>query len=600
MTPAETIATFSRCLFTDEDIVEVRRLDSCRSTWHAAKDLHLVADELTQENRTGQHIHISANPRRNSGGKASKDVAMCRCLFADLDKTTPDAAQKLLDSTRLPKPTLTVASGHGIHLYWRLAEPITELATWTRFQKDLIALLNSDPAIHDPARIMRLPGFTNHKAPPAPCEIVEADANRTYELAELHECIPERVGASTESPNGGTALPRKPATVDVFARVERYAATWEPASEGERNIAAYRHAAQLARGFNMSPEDAWPFLSQWNERNSPPLSEDELRGVITNGRQYGTEPVGQKQDRRNTAPPTDSLPPLPDPPWATIREVGQDERYKQGLVPITTGFAVLDKILGGFRPEVLYILAGRTGSAKSTIAANICRRVAVSGHKVLLFKLEESIHEATWRIHAAAAQVPLNTLLGGASRADDDERASLKDGWELIRDLPIRLSDVRDINAIRRISKAHAESGGELIVIDQLGMIDIPECEIGYARATAASNGLRLLARELHIPILAVTQVNRPASMKTQQLTCNDLRDSGALENDAGGVILVNGVRRSDGPRWSTDPLTLQILIGKNRYGRVTTAKDAPLELLWWPRMCRVEDAAPAYREVAE
>ena len=85
----------------------------------------------------------------------------------------------------------------------------------------------------------------------------------------------------------------------------------------------------------------------------------------------------------------------------------------------------------------------------------------------------------------------------------------------------------------------------------------------------------------------------RPAAKAKDHLSIHDLRDSGCIENDAAAVILVDRVRRQDGPIYSGSELVryLQILIGKNRYG-VTTDPEQPLELAWWPRTCRIEDPA--------
>lgn len=118
--------------------------------------------------------------------------------------------------------------------------------------------------------------------------------------------------------------------------------------------------------------------------------------------------------RKLSAPPTNSIPPDPGPPWRTIAEIGALPEYDQGLPVITTGYTVLDRVLGGgFRIESTYILAGRTGTSKSTLALNIARRVAASQYPVLVMKLEESATEAVYRLHAAAARVPFLTLLNG-------------------------------------------------------------------------------------------------------------------------------------------------------------------------------------------
>ena len=298
--------------------------------------------------------------------------------------------------------------------------------------------------------------------------------------------------------------------------------------------------------------------------------------------------------RSLSAPPTDSLPPDPGPPWRTIAEIGQLPGYSEGLPAITTGCSALDSVLGGgFRSESTYILAGRTGTSKSTLALNIARRVATAQHRVLVFKLEESATEAVYRLHAAAAQVPFKILIDGVARVDPRTEAKLADGWGFIQDLPIFISDVRSLDGIERIAESHTKTNGELIILDQLSMVDVVGFETAYERTTIISNRLRILARDLRVPILIVSQVNREAAKKKREtISANDLRDSGAIENDASAVIIIDRVRRPERPEYSGTELTryLQIVIPKNRYGPVTEEK--PIELLWWPRICRIEDAA--------
>ena len=273
--------------------------------------------------------------------------------------------------------------------------------------------------------------------------------------------------------------------------------------------------------------------------------------------------------------------------------------YRAGLPPISSGFAALDKILrGGFRPDCVYIVGGRTGTSKSTFVLNIARKVALDGHGVLVFKLEEAPREAVWRIHAAASQVPLNRLLDGPAGPASEDGNKLADGADLIRDLPVRFSANRHLEHIQRISRAHVEAGGKLIILDQLSMITVAGTDNQYQATTAASNTLRLLAVQLHVPIVVVAQINRLASRNNACLTVNDLRDSGHLENDAAAVILINRIREPDGAGWSGCELTryLDIIIAKNRYGPTTDPAD-PLTLQWWPALCRIEDVV---RDVTE
>ncbi|MCC6357538.1 MAG: DnaB-like helicase C-terminal domain-containing protein [Phycisphaerales bacterium] len=278
----------------------------------------------------------------------------------------------------------------------------------------------------------------------------------------------------------------------------------------------------------------------------------------------------------------------------SLRAIGTAADYNDGVPAISTGFDALDRALkGGFRPEGLYLIAGRTGSAKSTLAANIARRVGLNGDGVLFFKLEESPRELTWRIHAASAKVNLDVLMNGRSTATPEDSARLDDAWETIQDLPIDVSDLRGMDDIEGVARmARMESRTKLVVIDQASMVAIPETSIGFERMSQVSERLRLLARETKYPIVVVCQINRTASKQTDRLTCNDLRDSGTLENDAAGVILIDRSDRDPGSNIYHDPLILKLLIGKHRYGPTTRDDDPYLELSWYPESCRIEDRA--------
>jgi KaiC/GvpD/RAD55 family RecA-like ATPase len=594
---SRVMSIFVACLFEADDIVEVRRLPSCQSTWHNAADLPSISGALIVENASGQNIYIGANPRKTAGGRKSEDVVLARCLFVDFDNMIIDESLERIKT--LPPPTLILISGHGVHCYWRLVDPIDNLITWTELQRDLASYVGSDPTIHDPPRIMRVPGFTNHKPPIAESYIVESDSSRVYHFCDLWDMIPRREIA--EPPDNAEMDSKKiipkndPLT--VYKRAAAYLDRIPRAVTGQNgNTQTYKAACALVKDFGLSAVDALPLLMQWNQGCSPQWTEDELREMLQHALTYGNKKGGCKANepptrKGNAALPTDSLPNPPGPEWFTVRDIGNRPTYRMGVPPIATGYHEIDEMLhGGLRPESVYILAGRTGGAKSTLALNIARQVALSGHSVLVFKLEESLIEAVQRLHSAASQVPLNILLDGAQTADKEARDALTDGWSLIRDLPLVLSDARELSSIKRIARAHAEAGGKLIVLDQFSMVTAESAEPGYSLATHVSNSLRILARELRIAILAVAQVNRPASKSKEPLSCNDLRDSGCIENDAAGVILIDGVRKPEGQQY--DPIRyLQLSIGKNRYGAITRSKDELLELLWYPKICRIEDS---------
>jgi len=107
-----------------------------------------------------------------------------------------------------PAPTMLVRSGGGVHAWWRLSDAMTDLSLWTRYQRGLAALLGSDGKVCDAPRIMRLPGFDNLKyQPPRPCEIVEAVADRVYDVAEFADALsttPTKLDTTSHGDADGT------------------------------------------------------------------------------------------------------------------------------------------------------------------------------------------------------------------------------------------------------------------------------------------------------------------------------------------------------------------------------------------------------------
>ena len=310
LSTADQLAQFAEAVFQPDDIVEIRRLPSGRSTWHLASELPTLAAELAADSESGEHIYIGANPRRRKGGRSAKHVKLARCLIADFDITSPDEAQSRCENANLPVPTMTVMSGHGVHTYWRLDNAI-EVGVWSDLQRDLAALLESDSVIHDAPRILRLPGFTNHKPPPTDAYIIDCDPKRVYPAGEILEHIPPRP-APVEKSSPNTPAPAMPAPVGrTLKRARAYAAAWPAVDEGGRNASAMKHAAALTRDFALSDSDAWALLQSWNETNNPPLSEAELRKTLASGRQYGSHAIACKADEpqppsRENGGPADS------------------------------------------------------------------------------------------------------------------------------------------------------------------------------------------------------------------------------------------------------------------------------------------------------
>jgi hypothetical protein len=175
-------------IFEPLDIVEVRFIwpkdvpdgGNVHSIWFDAKDLPQHIAIMTNKNKHGWGVYVGVNPRKGKNLRGDKNVLLSRYLFCDFDDK--DAAVHgiypgdgcsrseflycLLSDKNLPNPDMVISSGHGLHCYWRLPEPMTDLVKWERLQQKIIDTLHSDNVIKNPERVMRLPGFINTKKKP--------------------------------------------------------------------------------------------------------------------------------------------------------------------------------------------------------------------------------------------------------------------------------------------------------------------------------------------------------------------------------------------------------------------------------------------------
>lgn len=244
----EHARSFLDALFAPDDMVEIRCIcpigdvKKVRSDWCRAADICRPekVGVLAESNAAGFGIYVGVNPRRRYGGSKEGDVLLARALFVDFDGECAVAeAQAKIALAGLPEPTIILESGHGVHCYWKLDRPLKDLKAFREHQAGLIQMLGSDPAIKDPSRVMRLPGFTNTKAPAAPTKLVSCVPDRVYGL--------ERFPIPTEPVRPATALPNVLSSQYGQRALESEIAKVLAAREGERNTTLLKAAFRMGR-----------------------------------------------------------------------------------------------------------------------------------------------------------------------------------------------------------------------------------------------------------------------------------------------------------------------------------------------------------------
>lgn len=279
-------------LFSEEIEVVVNKLTDLNegaATWWGRWDREaMLWSDVTALPGIPLNVYASPNPRIAKGCSKSSDVFFARSLFADLENITAEEALGRVAAVGLPRPTMLVVSGHGVHLYWRLLELVADLDLWTGLQKRLIDLLGSDPAVHDPARLMRLPGFLNVNGTLARCYIYKVDPDRRYDLRELEAVLPA-LEPRPERPTSSVRLsivgqgPSTASSLDHGARLDRasaYAARFEPSQEGERNSKLFARSCDLFEKFGLTAEEALEVIQPVNDKSDEPLDDVEVEETV--------------------------------------------------------------------------------------------------------------------------------------------------------------------------------------------------------------------------------------------------------------------------------------------------------------------------------
>ncbi len=241
-----------------------------------------------------------------------------------------------------------------------------------------------------------------------------------------------------------------------------------------------------------------------------------------------------------------------------------------GLRGVQTGFVDIDNRLSGLQKSDLIILAGRPSSGKTTFALDIARQAAVNHSvKVGVFSLEVSSQQLVDKMLAAQSNVNAWKLrTGQLSRQDDFE--AIRESLDKLSKAPIHIDDQPGNTILKMRSVARrlkSEEGLDLIVVDYLQLI-VPTQNKNdnlVQQTTEISHGLKNLARELDIPVLALSQLSRAVEQRGGRPRLSDLRDSGSIEQDADVVMFIH---REDKYKDQNEKTNIaEILIEKHRNG---------------------------------
>jgi replicative DNA helicase len=251
------------------------------------------------------------------------------------------------------------------------------------------------------------------------------------------------------------------------------------------------------------------------------------------------------------------------------------EGGEAALRGVTTGFASLDNYLSGFQKSDLIILGARPSLGKTTLALDFGRAAAKAGHTVGIFSLEMSREQLLDRLISSEAQVPLWKLRTGRLSEHDFDMIA-QGALDRLSRMNIVIDDTPSLSImqIRSIARRlQAEHGMDLLVIDYVQLIQtLGSSDNVVQQFTEISHGLKALARELNIPVLALSQLNRSVDNRESQIPkISDLRETGSWEQDADVVLLIYRKDRTRSEASLEDENTASIIVAKHRNGPIGT-----------------------------
>lgn len=265
---------------------------------------------------------------------------------------------------------------------------------------------------------------------------------------------------------------------------------------------------------------------------------------------------------------------------------------KGGIMGLRTHYMDLDELTGGLKPHELIVLAARPGNGKTTFALNIASNVALKEKKVVaIFTTEMSRTEMLIKMVCAEARVDSKLLQSGSIPASQSK--SLLNAITSITSAPIYIDDsgnfsVQEIAARVRQLKTTEDIG--LVIVDYIQLVNDPKAA-GQGRqveVSSVSRNLKLLTRDAGCPILALSQLSRDVEKRTkdQRPVLSDLRESGAIEQDADIVAFIHIEEKVKGEETPPEKKgKADIIIAKNRAGALNT-----FELLFTPKYSRFDN----------
>ncbi len=266
---------------------------------------------------------------------------------------------------------------------------------------------------------------------------------------------------------------------------------------------------------------------------------------------------------------------------AAIREIEEAGKREDALVGTPSGFTKLDRLTSGWQKSELVIIAARPSMGKTAFALSMARNMAIDhGKKVAIFSCEMSSIQLVNRLIIAETDIPGDKIKNG--RLTEEEWKQLDTRIKKLVQAPIFIDDTPAISIFELRAKCRrlmAQHKLDIVIVDYLQLMTGPENAGSREQEVSnISRSLKSIAKELNVPILALSQLNRSVEMRggTKRPLLSDLRESGAIEQDADMVVFIHRQDKFGIPTFEDGSSTkgiAEIILAKNRNGPVDDVK---------------------------
>lgn len=258
------------------------------------------------------------------------------------------------------------------------------------------------------------------------------------------------------------------------------------------------------------------------------------------------------------------------------------------LKGIPSGFVELDKMIGGLRRSDMIVIAARPGVGKTALALNIASNAVLhENKKTAVFSLEMSTEQLVMRILSSESLIPSDRLGRGEIRSDEWPR--LVEAADILSKCPLRLDDNPAVTIAEVKAKLRREKDVALVIIDYLQLMKSPSKSENRVQEVAdITRSLKILAKELSVPVIILSQLSRESDKRSKEPILSDLRESGAIEQDADIVLMLH----REGEQGDELSNIVKCKVAKNRHGPVGS-----VDFVWSGQFTRFGNLEKVYGE---